>query len=132
MASLPSSGSACSCCRSPWARQRTPEPQRVWAPVELCACKSALVQGCILPPASPGCASSQCRDTPPPPDVDNMLNYNDIGVEATLTSVKPQPTGAHSSVGSLLHPVMVVYFVTFFLTTVHSCLGQSSHFSCVV
>ena len=41
-----------------------------------------------------------------------------------LTSLHPQFLGAHSSVGSLLQPVMVVYLVTVFFDSEHSCLGQ--------
>lgn len=33
-------------------------------------------------------------------------------MEKNSTSLNPHPAGAHSSVGSLLQPVMVVYFVT--------------------
>ena len=41
-----------------------------------------------------------------------------------LTSLHPQFLGAHSSVGSLLQPVMVVYLVTVLVSFVHFCLGH--------
>ena len=52
--------------------------------------------------------------------------------ERDLTCEKPHPAGAHSSLGSLVHPVMGVYFFTFFLETEHTSRGHLEHLVLVV
>merc|ERR1719239_972359 len=58
-----------------------------------------------------------------------------LSKHSSAPSLKPQPAGAQSSLGSLVHPVMGVYFFTGFLATEQTSLGHleplvlSSHFS---
>merc|ERR1711972_920103 len=40
-----------------------------------------------------------------------------LSKHSSLPSLKPQPAGAHSSLGSLVQPVIGVYFLTFCLET---------------
>merc|ERR1719391_1878532 len=46
--------------------------------------------------------------------------------------LKPQPAGAQSSLGSLVQPVLGVYFFTGFLETEHTSLGHLEHLVLVV
>ena len=48
------------------------------------------------------------------------------------TCTNPQPAGAHSSLGSLVHPVIGVYFLTVFLVMLQTSLGHFEHFVLVV
>merc|ERR1719308_603129 len=62
-----------------------------------------------------------------------------LSKHSSAPSLKPQPAGAQSSLGSLVQPVIGVYFFTGFLETEHTSLGHlvlvvypevsSSHFS---
>ena len=49
-----------------------------------------------------------------------------------FTSLKPQPAGAQSRLGSFLQAVMGVNFLTFFLDTLHTSLGTFEHLVLVV
>merc|ERR1719239_569748 len=55
-----------------------------------------------------------------------------LSKHSSVPSLKPQPAGAQSSLGSLVHPVMGVYFLTFFLETLHTSLGHLEHLVLVV
>ena len=43
---------------------------------------------------------------------------------SSLPSLKPHPAGTQSSLGSLVQPVMGVYFFTCFLDTLHTSFGH--------
>merc|ERR1719369_2766913 len=53
-------------------------------------------------------------------------------MHSSSPSLNPQPAGAQISLGSLVHPVMGVYFFTFFLETEHTSLGHLEHLVLVV
>merc|ERR1719239_612727 len=50
-----------------------------------------------------------------------------LSKHSSFPSLKPQPAGAQSSLGSLVHPVMGVYFFTGFLDTEQTSLGSLVH-----
>merc|ERR1712098_508194 len=62
-----------------------------------------------------------------------ILN-NSLGFVITLLSslLESQPAGAQSSLGSLVHPVIGVYFLTFFLETLQTSFGHLEHLVFVV
>merc|ERR1719347_648117 len=51
---------------------------------------------------------------------------------SSAPSLKPQPAGAQSSPGSLVQPVMGVYFFTGFFSTEQTSLGHLEHLVLVV
>merc|ERR1719474_788361 len=53
-------------------------------------------------------------------------------MQTSAPSLNPQPAGAQSSLGSLVHPVMGEYFFTFFLLTLQTSLGHLEHLVKVV
>merc|ERR1719474_2445329 len=53
-------------------------------------------------------------------------------MQTSAPSLNPQPAGAQSSLGSFVHPVMGVYFLTFFLLTLQTSLGHLEHLVWVV
>merc|ERR1719295_86770 len=55
-----------------------------------------------------------------------------LSKHSSAPSLKPQPAGAQSSLGSLVHPVMGVYFFTGFLDTEQTSLGHLEHLVLVV
>merc|ERR1719260_575474 len=55
-----------------------------------------------------------------------------LSKHSSRPSLKPQPAGAQSSLGSLVHPVIGVYFFTCFLETEHTSLGHLEHLVLVV
>merc|ERR1719209_348033 len=55
-----------------------------------------------------------------------------LSKHSSRPSLKPQPAGAQSSLGSLVQPVMGVYFFTCFLDTLQTSLGHSLHSVVVV
>ena len=74
---------------------------------------------------------------------DDLLVTLGLSLPSTLTQTlswflskktleNPQPAGAQSSLGSLVQPVMGVYFFTFFLETLHTSLGHLEHLVLVV
>ena len=50
----------------------------------------------------------------------------------SFTFLKPHPAGAQSCLGSFLQAVMGVNFLTFFLETLHTSLGNLEHLVFVV
>merc|ERR1719369_175040 len=53
-------------------------------------------------------------------------------MHSSSASLNPQPAGAQISLGSLVHPVMGVYFFTGFFSTVQTSLGHLEHLVLVV
>merc|ERR1719474_1762151 len=53
-------------------------------------------------------------------------------MQTSAPSLNPQPAGAQSSLGSLVHPVMGAYFFTLFLVTLQTSLGHLVHLVRVV
>merc|ERR1711970_802034 len=55
-----------------------------------------------------------------------------LSKHSSAPSLKPQPAGAQSSLGSFVQPVMGVYFFTGFFETEHTSLGHLEHLVLVV
>merc|ERR1712198_165330 len=61
--------------------------------------------------------------------LDNSLGFV---IHSSAPCLNPQPAGAQSSLGSLVHPVIGVYFLTFFLETLQTSFGHLEHLVLVV